>query len=127
MRYLLRFAATQQYAKYLTVQLPESDKLLPATAFLLQYISLLPESLLPNPAPHGDTEPQRTGRFPKVVRRVPRGIASTDLVTYFFISVLINQQGPLIGEKLPMSVLATEYAQADPTYVVKTTVRLMNS
>lgn len=29
--------------------------------------------------------------------------------------------GPLIGEKLPMDVLVTEYAQADPTYVVKTT------
>lgn len=29
--------------------------------------------------------------------------------------------GPLIGEKLPMDVLVTEYAQADPTFVVKTT------
>ena len=29
--------------------------------------------------------------------------------------------GPLIGEKLPMNVLVTEYAQADPVYVVKTT------
>lgn len=28
--------------------------------------------------------------------------------------------GPLIGEKLPMNVLVTEYAQADPTFVVKT-------
>lgn len=29
--------------------------------------------------------------------------------------------GPLIGDKLPMNVLVTEYAQADPTFVVKTT------
>jgi len=29
--------------------------------------------------------------------------------------------GTLIGEKLPMDVLVTEYAQADPTFVVKTT------
>lgn len=29
--------------------------------------------------------------------------------------------GPLIGEKLPMDVLATEYAQADAAFVVKTT------
>ncbi|KAK5937840.1 hypothetical protein PMZ80_009969 [Knufia obscura] len=29
--------------------------------------------------------------------------------------------GPLIGEKLPMNALVTEYAQADSTYVVKTT------
>ena len=28
--------------------------------------------------------------------------------------------GSLIGEKLPMDILVTEYAQADPTYVVKT-------
>lgn len=29
--------------------------------------------------------------------------------------------GPLIGDRLPMDVLVTEYAQADPTFVVKTT------
>lgn len=29
--------------------------------------------------------------------------------------------GPLIGERLSMDVLVTEYAQADPTFVVKTT------
>jgi len=28
--------------------------------------------------------------------------------------------GPLIGEKLPLNALVTEYAQADPTFVVKT-------
>lgn len=30
-------------------------------------------------------------------------------------------QGPLVGEKLPMDLLIREYAQADPTYVAKTT------
>ena len=29
--------------------------------------------------------------------------------------------GPLVSERLPMNVLVTEYAQADPTFVVKTT------
>jgi len=31
-----------------------------------------------------------------------------------------DMPGPLIGQKLPMDVLVTEYAQADPTFVVKT-------
>lgn len=31
-------------------------------------------------------------------------------------------QGPLIGEKLPMSDLVQEYARADPTYIAKTQV-----
>ncbi|KAK5194539.1 hypothetical protein LTR99_003041 [Exophiala xenobiotica] len=33
----------------------------------------------------------------------------------------IYQQGPLVGEKRPLSDLVTEYAQADQTYVLKTT------
>lgn len=32
-----------------------------------------------------------------------------------------NLPGPLVGDKLPINVLVTEYSQADPTYVVKTT------
>jgi hypothetical protein len=36
---------------------------------------------------------------------------------------LTEWQGPLIGSKKPLSDLVTEYAQADQTYVVKTTVR----
>jgi hypothetical protein len=33
-----------------------------------------------------------------------------------------QEQGPLVGEKLPMNVLVREYAQADPRFVAKTEV-----
>lgn len=36
-----------------------------------------------------------------------------------------SHQGPLVGEKLPMSKLVEEYTAADPTYVAKTLVSLM--
>jgi hypothetical protein len=32
------------------------------------------------------------------------------------------RKGPLVGGRLPMTDLVTEYAQADPTYVAKTHV-----
>ena len=38
------------------------------------------------------------------------------------IAAVTLAKGPLVGQKLPLTALVTEYAQADPTYVTKTRV-----